>query len=298
MGGLFDILKQALGSVLAFFYDLLVPPLSEGTGLGFSIILLTIFINLVVFPLTLKQTRATRAFTEIQPEIKRLQKEYKDDPQEMQKRLMALQKSAGATPGGCLLPLLIQMPIWFALFQLLQRPLILDTAGVVVPGAAHPINPISALGVALQDGTEKLFLGMNLSLSPSEAFSQSVGTAVPYLILMTIMVATQYVQQWHATYGQDRPTDQKGAGAQQAITKIMPLFIGFISWNFPAGLVLYWSTSNLFRLGQQALIFKMDGRPTPGAAKTESTQEAESVEGEPKKPQIGAADKRRRRRRR
>ncbi|MEX1124952.1 MAG: YidC/Oxa1 family membrane protein insertase [Acidimicrobiia bacterium] len=299
MGGLFDILKQALGSVLAFFYEILVPPFSEGNGLGLSIILLTIFINLVVFPLTLKQTRATRAFTEIQPEIKRLQKDYKDDPQEMQKRLMELQKSAGATPGGCLLPLLVQMPIWFALFQLLRAPLVLDpVTKALVAGAAHPINPTSSLGMALLDGTDKLFLGMNLSFSPSDAFALSLATAVPYLILMTIMVATQYVQQWHSTYGQDRPTDQKGAGAQQAITKIMPLFIGFISWNFPAGLVLYWTTSNFFRLGQQALIFKMDGRPNPGAAKTESSQEAESDDGDPKKPQTGAADKRRRRRRR
>ena len=299
MGGLFDVLKQALGTVLAFFYEILVPPFSEGNGLGIAIILLTIFINLVVFPLTLKQTRATRAFTEIQPEIKRLQKEYKDDPQEMQKRLMELQKSAGATPGGCLLPLLVQMPIWFALFQLLRAPLIRDAVtGALVPGAAHPIDPTSSLGIALLDETAKRFLGMNLSFSPSDAFAIGVATAAPYLILMAIMVATQYVQQWHSTYGQERPVDQKGAGAQQAITKIMPLFIGFISWNFPAGLVLYWSTSNLFRLGQQALIFKMDGRPTPGGAKTESPQEAESAEGDPKKPQQGAADKRRRRRRR
>lgn len=299
MGRLFSLLEQALGTVLAFFYEILVPPFSEGNGLGLSIILLTIFINLIVFPLTLKQTRATRAFQEIQPEIKRLQKEYKDDPQEMQKRLMALQKSAGATPGGCLLPLLIQMPIWFALFRLLRSPLILDpVTGALVPGANHPIDPTSSLGMALLDGTDKLFLGMNLSVTPSQAFAISLASAVPYLVLMTVMVASQYVQQWHSTYGQERPVDQKGAGAQQAITKIMPLFIGFISWNFPAGLVLYWTTSNLFRLGQQALIFRMDGRPTPGAPKTEPSQEAESDEGDPKKPQTGAADKRRRRRRR
>jgi YidC/Oxa1 family membrane protein insertase len=257
-----------------------------------------------LFPLTLKQTRATRAFTEIQPEIKRLQKEYKDDPQEMQKRLMEVQKSAGATPGGCLLPLLIQMPIWFALFQLLRAPLVLDANLALVDGAAHPINPASSLGIALLDHTDKLFLGMNLSVSPSQAFAISLATAVPYLILMAIMVATQYIQQWHSTYGQVRPPDQKAAGAQQAITKIMPLFIGFISWNFPAGLVLYWTTSNLFRFGQQALIFKIDGRPTPGGAKTESNQnggsslDAESDQGDPKKPQPGAVDKRRRRRRR
>ncbi|HEY4584642.1 MAG TPA: YidC/Oxa1 family membrane protein insertase [Acidimicrobiia bacterium] len=297
MGQLFDLLKQALGSVLAFFYDVLVPPLTEGNGLGISIILLTIFINLVLFPLTLKQTRATRAFQEIQPEIKRLQKEYKDDPQEMQKRLMELQKSAGATPGGCLLPMLIQMPIWFALFQLLRAPLILDANLALIDGAAHPINPASALGIALLDHTDKLFLGMNLSVSPNQAFGSSLLNALPYLVLMAVMVATQYVQQWHATYGQVRPVDQKGAGAQQAITKIMPLFIGFISWNFPAGLILYWTTSNLFRFGQQVLIFKMDGRPTPAGTNTDPTPDPGSIEGEPKQPQPGANDKRRRRRR-
>lgn len=287
MGAIFDVIKNAIGSVLAFFYDILVPPLSEGAGLGFSIILLTIFINFLVFPLTLKQTRSTRAFQEIQPEIRRIQKEYKEDPQEMQRKLMEVQKAAGATPGGCLLPLLIQMPIWFALFQVLRAPL-------------DHIAPSSALGQALQDGSQKLFLGMNLSVSPSQAFADGVVAAIPYLITVLIMVATQYVQQWHATYGQERPQGQPGAGAQQAITKIMPLFIGFISWNFPAGLVLYWTTSNLFRLGQQALIFKIDGRPTPGnptGGKPEITPGDDPEADSPKKPQQGAADKRRRRRR-
>jgi YidC/Oxa1 family membrane protein insertase len=246
----------------------------------------------VVFPLTLKQTRATRAFTEIQPEIKRIQKEYKDEPQEMQKRLMEVQKSAGATPGGCLLPLLIQMPIWFALFRLLQTPL-------------DSINSESALGVALQDGTVKTFLGMDLSASPSQAVAIGITTAIPYLIMIVLMVATQYVQQWHSTYGQERPAGQPGAGAQQAITKIMPLFIGFISWNFPAGLVLYWSTSNLFRLGQQALIFKIDGRPNPAGRTNEESKQIEASSdgeandnGQVKRPQQSAASKRRRRRRR
>jgi YidC/Oxa1 family membrane protein insertase len=172
------------------------------------------------------------------------------------------------------------------LFRLLQTPL-------------ESINPASALGVALRDGTVKTFLGMDLSTTPSEAVSIGILVAIPYLIMIVLMVATQYVQQWHATYGQERPSGQPGAGAQQAITKIMPLFIGFISWNFPAGLVLYWSTSNLFRLGQQALIFKIDGRPTPMAKTAEESKQVEdSDEGQVKKPQSGAAKKRRRRRRR
>lgn len=282
---LFNSLISFLGSALNVFFQYLAPAMSDGWAYGLSIILLTIAINIVVFPLTLKQTRATRAFTEIQPKIKKLQAEYKDDPQEMQKRLLEVQREAGATPGGCLLPLLVQMPIWFALFRLLREPL-------------EFIDASSALGVSIAEGVSR-FLGMMLGTSPAEAMSQGIATAVPYLIIIAFMVATQYVQQWHATYGQDPPSDQKGAGAQQAITKIMPLFIGFISWNFPAGLVLYWMTSNLFRLGQQVLIFKIDGRPTrPGSSDDDEKSDSNTDDEKPSTPQPGAASKRRRRRRR
>jgi YidC/Oxa1 family membrane protein insertase len=287
MGQLFDALKELLGSVLNFFFDLLSPPLSDGVGLGLSIVMLTIAINVLVFPLTLKQTRATRAFTEIQPKIKKIQAEFKDDPQEMQRRLLEAQREAGATPGGCLLPLLVQMPIWFALFQLLRTPLDYIPEG-------------SGLAAAVAD-TGATFLGMHLVESPAMAWAATAANgllyAVPYLLIIAFMVATQYIQQWHSTYGQTRP-DQKGAGAQQAITKIMPLFIGLISWNFPAGLVVYWTTSNLFRLGQQVLIFKIDGRPTPVKTDDEPVKPVSNDEsGQPKKSQQGATDKRRRRRR-
>ncbi len=296
-------IEQILGSVLAFFYDVLTPFFSEGWGFGLAIIFLTIAINIVVFPLTLKQTRSTRAFSALQPKIKKIQAEFKDDKEEMQKRLMQVQKEAGASPAGCLLPLLVQMPIWFALFRLLRTPLVLDEVGDLVQGAAHAIDPLSALGMALQDTVTKTFLGMDLLISPSQALAAGgVGSAFPYLILMAMMIATQYVQQWHSTYGQDKNTGAPGAGATQAITKIMPLFIGFISYNFPAGLVLYWSTSNMFRLGQQVLIFKIDGRPpAPGSNQEPDEKKAlddpDSDAGN-KQPQQGAANKRRRRRRR
>lgn len=294
MGALFDQLISLLGSALSFFYDLLHGTFSVGVSYGVAIILLTIAINVVVFPLTLKQTRATRAFSSLQPQIKKIQAEYKDDPQEMQKRLMAAQKEAGATPGGCLLPLLVQMPIWFALFRLLQNPLNVNY------GLTN-----TALGESIAAGGEP-FLGMMLGQTPGGAVGEAgfLG-ALPYLIMIILMVATQYIQQWHSMYGQDRNPQQPGAGAQQAITKIMPLFIGFISWSFPAGLVLYWATSNLFRFGQQVLIFKIDGRPpSPGSASDESDgpkngpKNGDSDDAEPRKPQPGATDKRRRRRRR
>ena len=274
MGALWEGLKELLGTTLSFFFDI-VP------SYGLGIIFLTIVINLLVFPLTLKQTRSTRAFQAVQPEIKRIQKELKDKPEEMQKELMRVQREAGASPGGCLLPLLVQMPIWFALFRVLSTPVDYLPEG-------------SALALAVTQDTST-FLGMHMGLSPAQAFAQGITTAIPYLLMMILMVATQYVQTWHSTYGQAKPEGPQ-AGAQQAVTKIMPLFIGFISWNFPAGLVLYWATANLFRLGQQVVIFKIDGRPTPVAAAIADTPPP-AEETTPKKPQPGAAKKQRRRRR-
>ncbi|MEX0667215.1 MAG: membrane protein insertase YidC, partial [Acidimicrobiia bacterium] len=166
MGQLFDGLKDVLGGALAFFYEL-VP------SYGLAIILLTISVNLLLFPLTLKQTRSTRAFQSIQPEVRRIQKELKEKPEEMQKELMRVQREAGATPGGCLLPLIVQMPIWFALFQVLS-----------VTGIVH-IPDGSALRVAIE-GDQTIFLGMDLTLRVSEAVALGIGTAIPYLLMLAI----------------------------------------------------------------------------------------------------------------
>ncbi|MEX0946488.1 MAG: YidC/Oxa1 family membrane protein insertase, partial [Acidimicrobiia bacterium] len=183
MGAIFEGLKDILGAGLAFFYDVM-------PSYGAAIILLTIAVNLVVFPLTLKQTRSTRAFQAIQPEVRRVQKELKERPEEMQKELMRIQREAGATPGGCLLPLLVQFPIWIGLFQLLSNPVNVPTE--------------SALRTAIDNG-QTFFLAMDLGKRVSEAVAEGVGVAIPYVLMLAIMVATQYVQQWHATAGQIKP---------------------------------------------------------------------------------------------
>jgi YidC/Oxa1 family membrane protein insertase len=287
MGAIWDGFKEALAYALAFFYDVI-------PSYGIAIILLTVSINLLLFPLTLRQTRATRAFQSVQPEIRRIQKQYKEEPEKLQQELMRVQREAGATPGGCIVPLLVQMPILLALFQLLNDP-------------AKYLPPESALA---SEFSTAHFLGMDLGTSPSQAFQQGFVVFLPYLLMLLLMVGTQYVQQWHAQppKNPDAPAPQ----TQQAITRILPLFIGFVSWNFPAGVVLYWATSNLFRLGQQVVIFRIDGRPpapgatpakaanpppegTPPNGPTAETQGDAPVQ-KPNRPQ-GSAKKRNRRRR-
>ncbi len=283
MGAFFDGIKQVLGWFLGVFYDV-VP------NYGIAIIMLTILINLVLFPLTLKQTRSTRAFQTIQPEIKRLQAKYKDEPQALQAEMMKIQKEAGATPGGCLIPLLVQMPIWFALFRVLRGAATAET----ISDSGIPAS--SKLYQHLVEGGGH-FLGMDLGFHPADVYaSDGLVSTIPYLVLIALMVGVQFVQQWHAQPRDGRPQD-KQAQQMQTITKFMPLFIGFISWSFPAGLTLYWATSNIFRLGQQALIFRLDGRPAPPPPKDESKESpTEGPESRPTRPQASSKKKQRRRR--
>ena len=90
---------------------------------GYSIVILTVIINVIIFPLTLRQTRSTKRMQDAQSDIKRLQKQYKDNKEELNKAMAAMYKEKGINPLGCILPLIVQMPIWFALFRVLREPL-------------------------------------------------------------------------------------------------------------------------------------------------------------------------------
>lgn len=282
-----NAIERVLGVALSFFYDI-VP------SFGVAIIMLTIAINLLLFPLTLKQTRSTRAFQAIQPELKRVQKEYKDEPEKLQQELMRVQREAGASPGGCLLPMVVQFPIWLGLFRLLS-----DVSSIVngVEVDEVPLAEGSALLQAVREGHTE-FLTMNLGSTISQGIrGGSVWEAIPYALLIVIMVASQYFQQWHAQRGAnpnpEDMTDQQRQQqrTQQMITRVMPLFIGFISWNFPAGLAVYWATGNVFRLGQQFLIFAIDGRPpTPGSTPSTNGAGGKKAVEAPKRGQDPAVD--------
>lgn len=289
MGQIFHSIELGIGWLLALFYDLI-------PSFGVAIILLTVTINLVLFPLTLKQTRSTRAFQAVAPEIKRLQKEYKDDPETMQKEMMRIQKEAGATPGGCLGPILVQMPVWFALFRVLR-----NVADVSNGSTVDALIPAESTLLASVKAGHQFFMGMDLAQVMSQGIKTGTVRALPYVFMIVLMIATQYFQMWHAQRGSNTsnqdltPQQRQQQQTQQAISRVMPVMIGVFSWNFPAGLVLYWTTSNLFRLGQQYAIFAIDGRP---GGDDSGTVTSEVKESSPKKPHPVSAKKKQRQRRR
>jgi len=286
-----DLLTGGLGNVLNFFYSIL----PEGIGsarYGISIIMLTLAVSLLLFPLTLKQTRSMKAMQEIQPDVKRLQKEFKADRQLLNQKLMELYQERGVNPAAGCLPLVIQMPIWFALFRVLRvsRDSLESGTGAIPAG--------SKLADALIGG-QTYFLGMDLEISPNTASGDGFGQLIPYLILILIVVASGYyqsVQTMRRSKSNPNQTSQQ-QGMQNAM-RFLPVLFGVFSWNFPTGLVLYFATSNLFRVGQQAYILGLDGDDGDSGVSTSTSDEEEESKPSPSGPSPHASKKKRNRRRR
>ena len=284
-----NLLLDLLGGVLNFFYQII-------PNLGIAIIFLTLAISLVLFPLTLKQTRSMKAMQEIQPEVKRLQKELKGDKEELNKQLMALYQERGVNPAAGCLPLIVQMPIWFGLFSVLRS--------IKVPEGGT-----EAYSKYIGDGTEAIntmFLGMDLTLSPSSVVPDAIKsgdilTALPYVLLIILIVAAGFYQQIQTTRTSKKPEGEQSQTAQsmQNAMKIMPFFFGFISWTLTSGLGIYFATSNLFRIGQQALILRMDAGGEDDKKKPALPPDAPPEDGETggEGPSQHASKKKNRRRR-
>jgi YidC/Oxa1 family membrane protein insertase len=266
-------LLNGLGAILAFFYSL-VP------NYGVAIILLTVAIRVVLLPLGIKQIRSMQAMQAIQPKVKELQKKHKGDRQKQNEETMKLYKEYGVNPFSGCLPLFAQFPVLIALFAVLR-----------VPGGIVHIPDDSRLHAAIVSN-DTHFLGSNLLCSAGQAgkvitvttkpgdpaaepktldCGHGIPVRIPYYFFALAMVGTTYYQQ-----RQMQKASPPGANPQQqALTKVMPLLFGVWGFLFPAGLVIYWTTTNAIQIGQQAYLIRR-GHIGPGALEAK----AESIAGQ------------------
>jgi YidC/Oxa1 family membrane protein insertase len=265
----------AIGFLLSYSYDFT-------NSYGFSIVVLTIIINIIIFPLTLRQTRSTKRMQDIQPELKKLQKQHKDNKEQLNKEIAELYKTKGINPLGCVLPLIIQMPVWFALFRVLREPLLF------IPKEA-------SLFTQLGDHSSVLFFTMDLQIPASEISTWI--DRIPYLVLILFVILTALYQQSQLTKKSGNSNNPQ-AQQMQMIGKIMPLFFGFISWTLPSGLVVYFLTGNIFRIGQQALIVKIEESQQEKTDKKNLTEEDNKPDTSPIKDEKDDPRKNRKKRRR
>jgi len=238
---IWDSIRQGLGSVLAFFYSII-------PNSGVAIILLTVAVRLVLFPLTAKQAKSMIAMQRVQPEIKKLQAKYKNDRQKLNEEMMKFYKENQINPlGGCL-PLLLQMPVFIALFQTLrdiQKFIPIDSAMYsAICGKTTPSKCVPDMH----------FAGMNLTTSASKAASSGFSVVWPYLVLVAIVVVTGFIQQRQTMRNQTQANPQMAI-----ISKVFPVVFAFISWGLPSGVGLYFATSNLWQIGQQEVVYRTMG---------------------------------------
>jgi YidC/Oxa1 family membrane protein insertase len=294
-------LLDGLGWILAAIYDVV-------GNFGLSIIVLTILIRVVLLPLGIKQIKSMQHMQAIQPQIKALQKKYKGNKQKIQEETMKLYRDAGVNPlGGCL-PLLLQFPILIAMYSVLRSPA--PNAQYVdaettpdVPAFVNIHYPEDSKlydDVTSHNSGGLSFLFMNLQCSLVQAGSQQpvmdsegeesgqtldcgsnrVVDTIPYAILLLLMIGTTFYQQ-----RQMQKASPPGAQSaqQQAIMKYMPLMFAFFGLTFPAGLVLYWTTSNAFQIGQQAFLLRAGHIGPDAIEKRIAEQKAKAASGEPAK---------------
>ena len=221
--GWFDIIAKPLLVALRFFNKYL-------SNYGLSIILLTILIKILFWPLTRKSYQSMKEMRKLQPMMAKLREKYKNNKQEMNKQLMGLYKTYKINPMGGCLPMLVQMPVFFAFYRILPNSIELRHAPFVLW-----VNDLSA--------PERLF---------SFPFTIPL-MAPPYgiPILTLLMGASMFLQQ--------KMTPMTGDPAQAKMMMLLPVVFTFLFINFPSGLVLYWLVNNILSIAQQYRINRQLG---------------------------------------
>jgi len=205
------------------------------SNFGLAIIALTIVVNGAMYPLIRKQLSSSKAMQELQPKMAELQKKYAKDKEKLAKEQMKLYKESGVSPAGCLVPMLIQMPIWIALYQSIIRLLAVTPEDFL--GLSQYLYSWSVVYSALPLGSN--FLWLNLA------------TSDPLLLLPLLVGGTMWVQQKMIT-----PTtaDPKQQTQSRLMLWMMPLMFAFITLSFPSGLALFWVTSSVIRIAIQYFV--------------------------------------------
>src|SRR3954468_2859327 len=243
----FDPFFKLFATVLAWFYAIT-------NNYALAIILLTLAVMIIVTPLTLKGTRSMMMMQQLQPEMKKLQAQYKDDRQKLNEELLKFYKENNINPlGGCL-PLLVQIPVFIVLYRVIRgltENTVVNSAGQTVFAPKY-IDPSSSLYKALSSTNEMTSWGMDLSKSVTKVMSESgFVSALPYIVMIALVALTSFIQQKQIS---GRNPAAAANPQQQLLMKLGPVMLTFIAIIYPGGLVIYLLVSNLYRVGQQALI--------------------------------------------
>lgn len=242
--------------ILVFFHD------TVGLSWGGAIIALTVSIRALLIPLTYKQIKGMRALQALQPQIKELQAKYKNDKQRMQQEMMRFYKENEVNPFASCIPLLAQLPVFITLFYVLQHDLRFDICQQTAKSCSE---------FAVEQGHSAGFFGESFLLI-NDLTAKATGSEL--IILLVIYVGTQLISGLVMSVTADK--------SQRILMFMLPLiFVPFII-SFPAGLILYWITTNVWTIGQSFVVQKLI--PAPVAATPEGAVAIAEAKPPPKPP--------------
>ncbi|MDT7546426.1 MAG: YidC/Oxa1 family rane protein insertase [Actinomycetota bacterium] len=262
MNGLIALIATPVATVLKGIHTLLSTFLapSSGPAWGLSIVLLTVCVRLVLFPLFVKQIKSQRRMQELAPKIKELQARHKGDRETLNTELMKLYKDNNANPiSGCL-PLILQLPVFFALFSVIRE---------FKPGA-HAKYGLSADD--LHEGGRASIFGapisaaFNSSTTLVHQLGGSLSTVrVIALVMIVLMGGTTFWTQRQMMARAGAAVDKQQQQIQKFMLYVLPLSFAVFGINFPIGVLLYWLTTNVWSMGQQHYVIKRMPPVVPGS---------------------------------
>ena len=265
MGSILNPLYNAVSWVMITFHDLLSFTNNEDLQWSVGIIGLVVLIRIILIPLFVKQIKSQRALTALQPHMKAIQKKYKDDRQKQSEEMMKLYKEHKTNPFASCFPILAQAPIFFALFTVLN-------------GISQNKSHGYLKGEYLISAQEAHFFGAPLSgtfLGTSDG-----GTKLVAILLIAFMSATTFTTQRQLMVkGMPKMDSSNNMMLQQQkiMLYLFPIIFAVTGVNFPIGVLIYWSTTNLWTWGQQFYVIKRN--PTPGSPAYEELQKKKAAKG-------------------
>jgi len=263
MGTILNPLYFAVSWVIVTFHSLLgyVFGKESHSSIKWSlaIIGLVVLIRVILIPLFVKQIKSQRALTALQPHMKEIQKKYKDDRQKQSEEMMKLYKEHKTNPLASCFPILAQAPIFFALFTVLN--------GIA---RNHPHGVLK--GDLLNSAKQAQFFGADLSSSFLSTHTNTQTKIVTVLLIIFMSATTFTTQRQLMVKGMPKMDSSNNMMLQQQkiMLYVFPIIFAISGVNFPVGVLIYWSTTNLWTFGQQFYVIKRN--PTPGSPAYEELQ--------------------------
>ena len=271
----FSPLITVFESILVFIHNNIV-----GGSWGLAIVGLTVVMRAVLLPLTLKQFRSMQELQRLAPELKALQEKYKDDKQRQQQEIMNFYREHKVNPFASCLPLLLQLPVFISLFYMLRTDLkkhICGEALVSHYNSLHqhlttPIASVAGLPTKYieQTSCQQVAPGSGKFLFIPDITNKATGAVL--IVLLVLYVGSQLASTMMMSASADP--------SQRRLMMVFPLFFVIILYRYPAGLLLYWITTNLWTIGQSYFVRRTIGSPPPPAvAKGAATTTGNSSSG-------------------